>query len=128
MVAMASAKSLHSIPTWTRSVALVSDPSRFAMPSAATLRAAMPASSRSGGSNGGNHESNTSRRCFDVIRERGFKPETCALDKGYDMGRVYEECEDRACRSIIPLRETPAVKAGRRPAGRPATAFTLLMH
>ena len=31
---------------------------------------------------------------------------------GYDNGRVYDECEDRDARPIIPLRETPAVKRG----------------
>ena len=32
---------------------------------------------------------------------------------GYDNERVYGECEDRNSRPIIPLRETPAVKAGK---------------
>ncbi len=32
---------------------------------------------------------------------------------GYDNGRVYDECEDRDVLPIIPLRETPAVKAGK---------------
>lgn len=32
---------------------------------------------------------------------------------GYNNERVYGECEDRDSRPIIPLRETPAVKAGR---------------
>jgi Transposase DDE domain len=50
---------------------------------------------------------------LDVARERGFAPETCALDKGYDFARVYEACEDRDVRPILPLRETPAVKAGK---------------
>ena len=45
-------------------------------------------------------------------RERGFAAETCALDKGYDNTRVYDECVDRALRPIIPLRATPAVKRG----------------
>jgi len=30
------------------------------------------------------------------------------MDKGYDIERVYGECEDRDVRPIIPLRETPA--------------------
>ncbi len=42
----------------------------------------------------------------------GFNPETCALDKGYDNGPVYEACEDRGIRPIICLRETPRVKRG----------------
>ena len=47
------------------------------------------------------------------MKARGFDPETCALDMGYDNNRVYGECEDRDVRPIIPLRETPAVKAGK---------------
>jgi Transposase DDE domain len=35
------------------------------------------------------------------------------MDKGYDIERVYGECESRGVRPIIPLRETPAVKAGK---------------
>ena len=53
------------------------------------------------------HESNYVASLLDVARERGFAAETCALDKGYDVGPVYEACEDRDCRPIIPLRETP---------------------
>jgi len=59
------------------------------------------------------HESNYVSPLLDAVRERGFPPATCALDKGYDVGRVYAECEDRDVRPIIPLRETPAVKAGK---------------
>jgi hypothetical protein len=47
------------------------------------------------------------------VKARGFEPATVALDMGYDYGRVYEECEEREVRPSIPLRETPAVKAGR---------------
>ena len=50
---------------------------------------------------------------LDSARERGFAAETTALDMGYDNERVYGECEDRDSRPIIPLRETPAVKAGK---------------
>lgn len=32
---------------------------------------------------------------------------------GYDNQRVYDECEGRDVRPVIPLRETPAVKAGK---------------
>src|SRR3954447_8970617 len=38
------------------------------------------------------------------MHARGFKPETCAMDKGYDNNRVYAECEQRACEPVIPLR------------------------
>lgn len=49
---------------------------------------------------------------IDAVRAQGFAAETCALDKGYDIESVYEELEGRDCRPIMPLRETPAVKAG----------------
>ncbi|MGH2845768.1 MAG: transposase [Thermoleophilaceae bacterium] len=63
-------------------------------------------------STAGSHESNYVAPLLDAMRERSLAAETCALDKGYDVGPVYEACEDRGCRPIIPLRETPAVKAG----------------
>ncbi len=43
---------------------------------------------------------------------REFAVETCALDKGYDNTPIYETCEARGVRPIIPLRQTPAVKRG----------------
>jgi hypothetical protein len=49
---------------------------------------------------------------IDKVRERGFAAETCAMDKGYDLTSVYDGCEARDCRPIIPLRATPAVKFG----------------
>ena len=58
------------------------------------------------------HESNFPASLIDTLRARGFAPETCALDMGYDNERVYGECEGRDCRPIIPLRETPGVKRG----------------
>jgi len=41
---------------------------------------------------------------IDAMHARGFKPETCAMDKGYDNNRVYAECEERDCEPVIPLR------------------------
>jgi hypothetical protein len=58
------------------------------------------------------HESNFVASFLDTVRERGFATETCALDKGYDNTRVYQECADRDCVAIIPLRETPDVQCG----------------
>jgi transposase, IS5 family len=49
---------------------------------------------------------------IDATRARGFAVETCAMDKGYDNGPIYDGCEDRDVRPIIPLRRTPAVKRG----------------
>jgi hypothetical protein len=50
---------------------------------------------------------------LDAVKARGFRPEVAVLDMGYDMGPVYEGLESRDCHPIIPLRETPAVKAGK---------------
>lgn len=41
---------------------------------------------------------------LDAVTARGFRPETVAMDKGYDNNRVYGECADRGCAAIIPLR------------------------
>jgi hypothetical protein len=41
---------------------------------------------------------------LDAVRARGFRPETCAMDKGYDNTRVYAECEERGVEPVIPLR------------------------
>jgi hypothetical protein len=49
---------------------------------------------------------------LEAARARGFAAETCAMDKGYDVGPVYDGCEARDCRPIIPLRDTPAVLKG----------------
>jgi hypothetical protein len=47
---------------------------------------------------------------IDKAKERGALAATVAMDKAYDVGRVYEECADRDCEAIVPLRATPAVK------------------
>ncbi len=49
---------------------------------------------------------------IDTARERGFAAETAAMDKGYDVGPIYDGCEARDLRPIIPLRDTPAVLKG----------------
>src|SRR4051794_14350908 len=33
------------------------------------------------------------------------------MDKGYDLGQMYDACESRGIRPIIPLRQTGAVSA-----------------
>jgi hypothetical protein len=58
-------------------------------------------------------ESRFSAPLIDTAKRRGMLAATAAMDKGYDLPRVYEECADRDCLPIIPLRETGAVKAGR---------------
>jgi hypothetical protein len=54
------------------------------------------------------HESKFVAPLLDTLRTRGFKPETCAMDKGYDNARVYAECEARSCDAVIPLRGAKA--------------------
>ena len=46
------------------------------------------------------------------VKGRGFAVETAALDKGYDIRAIYDGCEDRDVRPIIPLEQTPGVKRG----------------
>src|SRR5438552_1113102 len=62
------------------------------------------------------HESTFVAPLLDAIRARGFTPETCAMDKGYDNSRVYAECEARDVSPIIPLRgmkgKQPALPIG----------------
>src|SRR6266542_1191471 len=50
---------------------------------------------------------------LESVRERGFRAEIAILDMGYDHEAIYEEFEARDCHPIIPLRETPAVKASK---------------
>lgn len=41
---------------------------------------------------------------LDKVLSLGFQPETCAMDKGYDVSRVYAECEARGINPVIPLK------------------------
>ena len=59
-----------------------------------------------------NAEAPAAAPLLDAVRARGFNPETAAMDKGYDVGPVYDACEDRGIRPIIPLRNTPTVARG----------------
>jgi transposase, IS5 family len=58
------------------------------------------------------HESTMVAPLLDKIGALGINPETCAMDKGYDIERVYGECAERGDNPVIPLRETTAVKRG----------------
>jgi hypothetical protein len=46
---------------------------------------------------------------IDEAKRRGAMATTCAMDKAYDIGRVYGECAERDCEAIVPLRATGAV-------------------
>jgi hypothetical protein len=43
---------------------------------------------------------------LDAVRARGFQPETCAMDKGYDNGRVHKQCSERDVLPVVPLKGT----------------------
>ncbi len=58
------------------------------------------------------NESRFAAPLIDAARRRGMMAATAAMDKGYDVVRVYEECAERDCLPLIPLRETTAVKRG----------------
>jgi hypothetical protein len=57
------------------------------------------------------HESKFVAPLLDAVQARGFKPETVAMDKGYDVTRVYAEVEERGCDPVIPLRGAKANQA-----------------
>ena len=50
---------------------------------------------------------------LDGVLGRGFAPDTCAMDKGYDGSLVYKACEDRAIHPVIPLKLTVNVFHGK---------------
>ncbi len=49
---------------------------------------------------------------LDQAVARGFLPQTAIMDKGYDVGPIYDGCEARGVRPVIPLRQTGKVVAG----------------
>ena len=49
---------------------------------------------------------------LDTAKRRGAIAATVAMDKAYDVSRVYTECAERDCEAIVPLRQTPGVKRG----------------
>jgi transposase, IS5 family len=49
---------------------------------------------------------------LDKLHTLGIDPETCAMDKGYDHRRVYNECAERDVLPVIPLRNSRDVKTG----------------
>jgi Transposase DDE domain len=56
-------------------------------------------------------ESSFALPLLDAVKARGFRPGIAVMDMGYDLSPVYDGCEQRGCHPVIPLRETPAVKA-----------------
>ncbi len=47
------------------------------------------------------HEALFALPLLDAVRGRGFTPETCAMDKGYDSRAMHDGCEARDCRPVI---------------------------
>jgi Transposase DDE domain len=58
------------------------------------------------------HESSYALPLLDAAFVRGFEPETCAMDKGYDAGPIHDGFEERGCRPVVPLKHTHAVELG----------------
>ena len=58
------------------------------------------------------HEASQAEDLLNAVESRKFRPETVALDKGYDVKPVYDACHEAGSLPIIPLRKTPAVKQG----------------
>ena len=50
---------------------------------------------------------------LDSLAANGIVPTVAIADKGYDVAPFYEACESRDIRPVVPLRETPFVKAGK---------------
>ena len=63
------------------------------------------------------HESNFVAPLLDAVKARGFTPQTCAMDKGYDYNRVYAEASERGCVPIVALKKS-----------RHATPLTAIPH
>jgi hypothetical protein len=58
------------------------------------------------------HETRFSADLIDTAKRRGAMAATAALDKGYDIERIHDECMERDCLPLIPLKQTPDVKRG----------------
>jgi Transposase DDE domain len=44
---------------------------------------------------------------MDSVIGRGFAPETCAMDKGYESGPIHAGLYERGCCPVVPLRRDP---------------------
>ncbi len=49
---------------------------------------------------------------LDKLSALRINPETCAMDKGYDLTIVYDACSDRGVLPVVPVRQTTTVKRG----------------
>ncbi len=55
-------------------------------------------------------EGNVALALVDSVQKKGLSIDACIFDKGYDGGHIYDGCEERDIRPIIPLMNTVAVK------------------
>jgi len=67
---------------------------------------------------GNRQETNFGLPLLDAVTVRGFTPEACSFDKGYDHNANYAGCEERGVRPIVPLRKI----------GKTATAVPTCEH
>lgn len=59
------------------------------------------------------HEARYAEPLLEALAARGFAPDSCVMDKGYDTEPIHTACEARNMRPIIPLKETGLVKQGK---------------
>jgi hypothetical protein len=57
-------------------------------------------------------EGNVALALVDSAQKKGLSINACIFDKGYDSGHIYDGCEERDIRPIIPLKETEKIKKG----------------
>jgi len=74
----------------------------FKIHAAACTRTGLPLAWRI--ESGNRQESLFALPLLDAVRARGFAAESCSFDKGYDHNGIYDGCEERGCRPIIPLK------------------------
>jgi hypothetical protein len=53
---------------------------------------------------GRRHESLYVGDLLDALHARGFRPWTCAMDKGYDNNACYRDCTQVGVRAVVPLK------------------------
>ena len=58
------------------------------------------------------HEASLAEDLLQRVHDLNVKPQTAALDKGYDAGPVYDACHAHGVLPVIPLKATPFVKRG----------------
>jgi hypothetical protein len=71
----------------------------YKLHAAICVRTGLPLAARVESAN--HHEALFALPLLDVVRGRGFVPETCAMDKGYDSRAMHDGCEARDCRPVI---------------------------